>query len=87
MTTMEIFSEFEVCDKPKEITAFKGKYEKFFTALKSLSNEKALSIPLSYIGETTFKNWLTYIKTQGKTKHGIRVHAILDGTTIKAFRR
>lgn len=87
MTTMEAFAEFEVCDKPKETRAFSGKYEKFFTALKNLHNEKALSIPLSYIGETTFKNWLTYIKTQGKAKHNIKCHAILDGSTIKAFRR
>ncbi len=85
--TIDALNEFEVVEKPKDVKAYQGKYEKLFLALKNLANDKSLSIPLSYIGETKFLNWLTYVKTYGKKHHGMKLHAILENGIIKAFRR
>jgi ketopantoate reductase len=85
--TIEALNEFTVVEKPAEKRTYAGKFDKMFLALKNLANDKALSVPMSYIGSTKFPNWLMHIKTTAKKKFQMKVHAIQEHGVIKVFRR
>lgn len=86
-STIQALNKFAIVDKPKDEKRYRGKYDELITAVKNVANDKAISIPVNFIGETKFENWLQGIKANAKKNFGIKIHAVLMNGSIQVFKR
>lgn len=87
LETIEALNKFKIIPKPEDNSRCRGKYDDLIIAIKNLVGDKAIELPLNYIGGISFANWLSGIKMRAKKLHNIRVHGFVEHGVIKIWRR